>query len=336
MKELKISISDELYEELSNVPDKDSFLIELLEDKLKISGGDNSCSVEDAGGDPGESCSEEPKESASIADDISDSGDQAVKVTDAGENEAEITDPEDTGEEIPEEAYFELEDVFEGEDIIADHHKNELTLCCSCSLIDPDLEDCTEPVLDVDFENHGMDSSKSVPILLSPEKENTSSLENMACFQSIIIDLTDRVCELEKQIIDMNANVRFLKERSILSDRGGNRADLDKPSSAPYDEVVKEMPEGAVPYATLSFPELKIPLELLADAEVPFSEQPAKPLLFDVDISPLDTGDVPGQDVTSFSQANEQAVEKTTDQTTGPMGESPYQAAKPKMPVPVA
>ncbi|WP_445474054.1 hypothetical protein ACT9XH_06555 [Methanococcoides methylutens] len=331
MKELKISISDELYEELSNVPDKDSFLIELLEDKLKISGGDNTGSVECSGGDTGETCSEEPLESASIENDP-EIGDQAVVVTDAGDNDAETSDSEDTGEEIPDGSYFEPEDVFEEEDIIADNKGNKLTLCCSCSLMDPDLEDCTEPILDVDFDDPDLNRSKSVPILLSPEKENTSSLENMPCFQSIIVDLTDRVCELEKQIIDINANVRFLKERSILSDMGGNKAEPCPASLARSDGIVKERPEGAVPYATLSFPELKFPPELLSDAEVSFSEPRAKPLLFDVDISPLDPEDASEKDLPFFSQANGQAAE----QTSNPMGESPSQAAKPKVPVPDA
>ncbi|WP_135610959.1 hypothetical protein [Methanococcoides sp. AM1] len=161
MKELKISISDELYEELSNVPDKDSFLIELLENKLNISAEDNAGSVKDAD----EPCFEEPQDIAGTTGDVPDGGndtdDQVTEVMNAG----------DAGEENPDEAYLELEDVFEEEDIIADDEGNYLTLCCNCSLVGPDdLEDCKEPVLDVDFEHPAGESSESVSELNpSPE-----------------------------------------------------------------------------------------------------------------------------------------------------------------------
>ncbi|WP_135606849.1 hypothetical protein [Methanococcoides sp. NM1] len=355
MKELKISISDELYEELSTVSDKDSFLIELLENKLKISGEDNAGSVEDAE----EPCFEEPQGIAGITDDVPDGG------NDTDDRAAEVTGAEDVGEEIPEEAYFELEDVFEEEDIIADDGENELTLCCNCNLVGPDdLEDCKGPVLDVDFADPSEESSKSVSELIpSTEKENNPSIEKMACFESIIVDLTDRICELEGQISDMSANVQFLKERSILSDIGGNKAESDPVFPARSGGIVAERPEEAVPYATLSFPELKVPPELLSGVEVPVAEiehddvmktpmesrspnvpeaaveeasfsEPFKPVLFDVETSSQTSSQtpkaIPAQEISSL-QDREIATDNMENKD---VEEHSSQAAKPDAPVP--
>ncbi|SES80086.1 hypothetical protein SAMN04488587_1069 [Methanococcoides vulcani] len=355
MKELKISISDELYEELSTVPDKDSFLIELLENKLKISGEDNAGSVEDAE----EPCFEEPQDIAGITDDVPDGG------NDIDDQATEVTGAEDAGEEIPEEAYFELEDVFEEEDIIADDEENELTLCCNCSLVGPDdLEDCKGPVLDVDFADPGEESSKSVSELIpSTEKENNSSIEKMACFESIIVDLIDRICELEGQIIDMSTNVQFLKERSILSDIGGNKAESDPVFPARSGSIVAEIHEEAVPYATLSFPELKIPPELLSDVEVPVAEiehddvmetpmesrspnvpeaavkeasfsEPFKPVLFDTDTSSLTSSQTPTAIPVQQIPSLQDSEIATDNMKNDGLEQHPSQAAKPDAPVP--
>ncbi|WP_135610961.1 hypothetical protein [Methanococcoides sp. AM1] len=187
----------------------------------------------------------------------------------------------------------------------------------------------------------------------------------MACFESIIVDLTDRICELEMQVIDMNASVQLLKERSILSDTGDNKAESDPVFPARSASIVAECQEEAVPYATLSFPELKIPPELLSDVEVPVAEiqhddvidtsipidtrspdvpedavgkapfsESFKPVLFDVDTSPLTSSGnpmvSPGQEVSSLTDG-EVATDNIEDEDGG---ENSSQIAKPDAPVP--
>lgn len=253
MKELKISVSDELYEELSTVPDKNSFVIELLEDRLKVSAGNNAAEV--------------------------------------------------TGEELPEEAYSEFEDAF--------------------------------------------------------EEEGSSPVENVPSFQRMIVDLADCIREIEKQISDMGANVAFLKDRSVLSDIGEKTGEAGSTSAAGFDSIVPESPDGAVPYATLSFPELTIPPELLSDAEglVAEIEQDdvlespvqtqlqnvadttvaealspesfTKPLLFDAEGLPETTVPTPDQELISFSEG-----ETTTENIgNGNTGNYPSRVTKPETPV---
>ncbi|WP_440952709.1 hypothetical protein [Methanococcoides sp. FTZ1] len=211
MKELKISISDELYKELSNVPDRDSFLAGLIEDGLKATAGET------------------------IA--------------------AETNDPGDNFEDLPEDAYFELEDTFEEEGSTVSEADDDATLSFDASLTDPDLGDgIPEPKLTSDA-------------VSSPDENSNSPFKKMACFESIIFDLTDRVCDLEKQIIDMNSNIQFLKGRASLSDMADSKSGDHNTSAEQAGSLVTEISDGSVPYATLSFPELRIPPELLDDLE---------------------------------------------------------------------
>ena len=262
MKELKISISDELYEELSNVPDKDSFLAELIENELKVSAGH-------------------------------------------------------TSEDLPEEAYFELEDTFEEEGSMGNVEEEPLTLSCDGSLVDPDdLDGCAELFTDIDLEDEVREEAKTASDMISFSEEGNVPVENTACFQSIIVDLTDRICELEKQIMDMNSSIQSIKDRSVLFEISDDNAVGQQVSVVQQDSIATEKTEEKVPYATLSFPDLKVPPELLGDAEVPPVELPgtdngkpvgnvspdvpesiveesslpepfSKPLLFDADLPPL-------------------------------------------------
>ncbi|AKB84451.1 hypothetical protein [Methanococcoides methylutens] len=262
MKELKISISDELYEELSNVPDKDSFLAELIGNELKVSAGD-------------------------------------------------------TSEDLPEEAYFELEDTFEEEASIENVEEEPLTLSCDGSLVDPDdLDGCAELFTDIDLEDEVRDEVKPASDMTSFSEEGNIPVENTACFQNIIVDLTDRICELEKQIMDMNSSIQSIKDRSVLFDISDDNVGGQQVSVVQPDNIATERTEENVPYATLSFPDLRVPPELLGDAEVSPAELPgndtgkpvenvsldvpdsiveetslpepfSKPLLFDAKVPPL-------------------------------------------------
>jgi hypothetical protein len=187
----------------------------------------------------------------------------------------------------------------------------------------------------------------------------------MVCFESIIVDLTDRICELEKQIVDMSANVQFLKESSILSDRGNGKSEQVTPSPSTPGKIMAERPEESVPYATLSFPEMKIPPELLHDVAVSVAgieqddamENPIEsssldiakaavdgegslpepfstPSLFNVDMSPLTPAETPelvteGQ-LSSFLQDEKIA----TGTIENDVPEKLSLTAKPEAPVP--
>ncbi|MGM0770745.1 MAG: hypothetical protein ACQESU_03965 [Halobacteriota archaeon] len=240
MKELKISISDELYKELSKLNDKDSFLTELIENELKVSLGD-----------------EKSVDADSIADAPSKDGDDIDSVS------GEVSG------KLPEEAYFELEDTFKDEGSVEESEEQSLTLPCDGSLVDPDdLDGCAELYTDLDLEDMVRDEAKPAPDVVSfSEKEANVPVENIYSLQNIIFDLADRICELEKQIMDMNSSIQFIKERPMISNMAGVNVEGQHSSVVRSDVADTERTENPVPYATLSFPELKIPPELLDDIE---------------------------------------------------------------------
>ncbi|MEL4305773.1 hypothetical protein [Methanococcoides sp. LMO-2] len=317
MKELKISISDELYGELSNVPDKDSFLAELIENGLKVSAGD-------------------------------------------------------TSEDLPEEAYFELEDTFEEEGSIENIEEEPLTLPCDGSLVDPDdLDGCAELFTDIDLEDEVGEEAKPASDMISFSEEGNFPVEKSACFQSIIVDLTDRICELEKQIMDMNSSIQSIKDRSVLFELSDDNVGGQQVSVVQPDSIATERTEEKVPYATLSFPDLKVPPELLGDAEVPPAEVPghdigkpvekfspdipeaiveepslpepfSKPLLFDAKVPPLssqqDSEAGYERELPYFLQGDEVdavdgAPDSNADFVSDP-SQSPVLAEDPAVPVP--
>jgi hypothetical protein len=198
MKELKVSISDKLYEGLSDVGDRDSFVAALLEKELERA----EC--------------EAPVSNNSL-------------------NNADV----------------------------------ECMLAGDAFDIMPVQEDVAEICMSYpDFLNEPGDDG------------NDASVEKMACFQRAIADMANRIDKLEDKIRDMNIIIFTLKERSSINEDGsGGNGECGSSVSDPI--VVTSAPDPAVPddleiklpYATLSFPELKIPPELLpGEEDLPMKE----------------------------------------------------------------
>ncbi len=105
---------------------------------------------------------------------------------------------------------------------------------------------------------------------------NDVSIEKMACFERAIADMANRIDELEDKISDMNIVIFTLMKRSSVNDAASvdvasvDAASVDVASvetvygvNSVSDPTVPNDIEMKLPYATLSFPELKMPPELL-------------------------------------------------------------------------
>ncbi|MDA0524152.1 hypothetical protein [Methanococcoides alaskense] len=222
MKELKVSISDELFKGLSDVKDRDSFVAALLKKELERA----ECKPQ---------------------------------VSNSSSNDADV----------------EVVMVGDGLDIM------------------PVLDDVGEPAISSpDVLNEPGDNGKYV------------SIEKMACFQQSIADMANRIDELEDKISDMNIVIFNLMKRSSVNDDasvdGVSADDVSVDCVSADDVSVDDVSAEAVsveaggyvnpvsdqivatsgsnstvpndlviklPYATLSFPELKIPPELLPDED---------------------------------------------------------------------
>lgn len=193
MKELKVSISDDLYEGLSDVGDRDSFVAALLEKELE---------------------------------------------------RAECEAP------------------------VSNNSLNNADVGCIMAGDALDIMPVQEDVAEM-----GM-SCPDVPNEPGDDG-NDASVEKMACFQRAIADMANRIGELEDKIRDMNIIIFTLKERSSINENGDCVNSVSDPivaTSAP-DPAVPDDLEIELPYATLSFPELKIPPELLlGEEDLPMKE----------------------------------------------------------------
>ncbi|NPE31913.1 hypothetical protein HNV12_28940 [Methanococcoides sp. SA1] len=198
MKELKVSISDELFKGLSDVKDRDSFVAALLKKEL---------------------------ERAECKPQVSNNSSNDVDVGGIG--------------------------VGDALDII------------------PVPEDVREPA--ISSPDHGNEPG---------DDGNDVSIEKMACFERAIADMANRIDELEYKISDMNIVIFNLMKRSSVNDAAsvdGVSAEAVSVEAGGYvnpvsDQIVATSGSNStvpndleikLPYATLSFPELKIPPELL-------------------------------------------------------------------------
>jgi len=212
MKELKVSISDELFKGLSDVKDRDSFVAALLKKELERA-------------------------------------EYKPQVSNNSSNDADV----------------EVVMVGDFLDII------------------PVLDDVGEPAISSpDVQNEPGDNGKDV------------SIEKMACFQQSIADMANRIDEFEDKISDMNIVIfNLMKRSSVNEDASVDGVSVDGVSvddvsaeavsveaggyvNPVSDQIVATSGSNStvpndlkikLPYATLSFPELKIPPELLPDED---------------------------------------------------------------------